>query len=738
MGLALLLAAPLHAAERQPAKNAAETPPAARTRTRPGAHTAAAIPLTPRERIVQLLDRFTFGPRPGEVDRVLAMGADAWLAEQLNPDGVADAALQKRLGDYPTLSMSPAQALTAFPGRAQVLSVADGKTPYPDDPLLHSVYEVQVYKANRERAQKPGAPPQPADAEKAAQKKLDQGTAARIAGELFALPRNQRMAALIQMPVEDRVAFTGNGDLSGDQRALLLAEFTPREREAFEAMSGEVNSTGFIGNELEQARLLRDILSERQLQTVMTGFWMNHFNVFLPKDSDQWYTTSYERDAIRPHALGSFRDLLLATAESPAMMIYLDNWLSIGPDSLANGVNPRNPKSQKGNRGLNENYGREIMELHTLGVNGGYTQADVTALSAILTGWGVDRPAQGGPFLFDPRRHEPGAKIWFGYRIEDNGAVTPLAAGSRPAAESGVSGASGVSNGSPGAATTDSMKQGIAALNILAASEKTAHFISYLLAQYFVADDPPPALVDRLQGVYLSSHGDIKTILRALIASPEFNSRRYFRIEVKTPEEFVASAFRTTATDPQNPGALANTLRTLGMPLYKALPPTGYYLTANQWMNSGALVDRLNFSYQLTNSKFANQKFDAPRVLAMGLLTSSALSNGSGSGLQTAAPAKPSTGQAKQTAEEKQATLLGVAAPRSTASTPHALSVLPDAGTQVAIRLLEATLVGAPVSAQTNRLIENQLQQLPANSSPIDTLNLITALVMGAPEFQLR
>ncbi len=160
--------------------------------------------------------------------------------------------------------------------------------------------------------------------------------------------------------------------------------------------------------------MLRDVLSERQLQAVMTNFWFNHFNIYAPKDTDRWYTTSYERDVIAKNALGNFQDLLLATAQSPAMMVYLDNWLSIGPDSLANGVDPRHPNAKRGTKGLNENYGREVMELHTVGVNGGYSQADVTALSAILTGWGVENQQQGGGFLFDYKRHEPGPKVWFG------------------------------------------------------------------------------------------------------------------------------------------------------------------------------------------------------------------------------------------------------------------------------------------------------------------------------------
>ena len=182
-------------------------------------------------------------------------------------------------------------------------------------------------------------------------------------------------------------------------------------------MQSDVNAAYRIGDELAQAKMVRAVLSERQLQEVMTDFWFNHFNVYLPKDSDQWYTTAYERDVIRRNALGKFGDLLVATAESPAMMVYLDNWLSIGPDSLANGVNPANPRAKAGNKWLNENYGREVMELHTVGVNGGYTQADVTNLAAILTGWTVNQPNLAGAFQFDPKKHEPGTKTWLGHRV---------------------------------------------------------------------------------------------------------------------------------------------------------------------------------------------------------------------------------------------------------------------------------------------------------------------------------
>ena len=704
--LALTIASPIHAQTKS-------TKPA---RPKAAAKPAPLVPLNDHDRALQLLNRFTFGPRPGDVEKVLALTPDKWFEQQLNPAAIPDDALNKRLGDYPTLNLQPDQALLLFPDRGTIQQVADGKRPYPSDPLLAAMYEVQVYKLNKDidahKTKPNGEPiiPPPTDAEVAAQKKSDQDTAARIAGELYALPKNQRMAALIKLPVPDRIAFTTY--VAGDQKNLLFAEFNPREREIFNGMAANIGAPYQTINELSQAKLLRAILSERQLQEVMTDFWFNHFNIFIGKDSDQWYTTSYERDDIRRHALGKFRDLLLATATSPAMMVYLDNYLSIGPDSLANGVNPANPNSKKGNRGLNENYGREVMELHTVGVNGGYTQADVTSLSAILTGWTVDRPNQGGPFTFDPKKHEPGTKTWFGYTIDEAGNMSKA-----PEATSST-----LQQPGSGIASPADMKQGIAALTLLAASPKTAHFISYKLAQRFVADDPPPALVDRMTATYLSSDGDITAVLRTLVQSPEFNSKKYFRNKVKTPMEFLASAFRTTATDPANPGAVVNTINTMGMRLYYALPPTGYYITADQWMNSTALVDRLNFAYALTASKFANQKFDSAHVLALGLMSQPGSSP----------PQEMSSTEHSNRAKFSEA-LLTSEISEGMANTPAPGA----AGQDIALHVLESTLIGGEVSTQTNELIHKQIAQLPTTSST-DTLNLLTALVMGSPEFQLR
>jgi hypothetical protein len=336
------------------------------------------------------------------------------------------------------------------------------------------------------------------------------------------------------------------------------------------------------------------------------------------------------------------------------------------------------------------------MELHTVGVNGGYMQSDVTALAAILTGWSVDKPNLGGPFVFDPKKHEPGPKEWLGHNI-DGAAAAP----------------------NPG---NDGMKQGTDALTILSRSPQTAHFISYKLAQRFVADDPPPALVDRMAATYLSTDGDIKAILRTLIQSPEFNSRQYLRNKVKTPMEFIASAFRGTSTDPVNPGALVNTLKVMGMPLYFALPPTGYYITADHWMNSTALVDRLNFAYALTGGKFANQKFDSAHVLALGLMAQPAVDS------PIPNPTAAKTGGNK--AKYSEALL---------AEDPTGLKPVDAGGTDIALRVIEGALIGENASAQTNLLIHKQLDQLTTPTTPsIDKLNLMTALVIGSPEFQLH
>jgi uncharacterized protein (DUF1800 family) len=693
----------------------AQTRPA-RRKAAPPAHPPARAeealtPLDPQQRALQMLNRFTFGPRPGDIDVVLQMGPEAWFEQQLNPDSIPDPLLNRRLAEFPSLYLPPSDLLVQFPSNAMIRQTAEGKRPYPADPVLAASYEVLVMKYNRRQAEQKasqavdnGTDPQGKnqdmlDAEKKQQRQAWQQQAQMLADQVLAYPKDQRMQAILKMPVEQRAILT---EFVGDpQKTFLLNDLNPRQKEIFYMMAGGPDAQHVISGEVQQAKVLRAVLSERQLLEVMTDFWYNHFNVDLHKEATQWYVPTYERDAIRAHALGKFSDLLLATAQHPAMLYYLDNWSSIGPDSQAAGK----PNSKRAQRGLNENYGREVMELHTVGVDGGYTQADVTNLAKILTGWTIDNPQQGGGFIFDPRKHEPGTIKWFGQSIPDNG-----------------------------------YDEGKQALLWLAAQPQTAHFISYKLAQRFVADEPPPALVDRMAKTFLNSGGDIKEVLRTMVHSPEFNSQKYYRNQVKTPLEFVASVLRATDTNPSNPTALTQVIAKMGEPLYQMQPPTGYSTTADHWMNSGALVDRLNFSMQFAGSKVGGIKFDGPRLLAEGLL------------------AKPAV------------------APSAMHSTGHAQSIamtsagLPS-GQDEALNLMEQMLLASQVSAKTSAVIHRELAapdsaiapsagQLPPSQQPVttnqapaqappagktpslpdptQTLDTMTALILGSPEFQMH
>lgn len=657
-------------------------------------------PLTSEERAQQILDRFTFGPRPGEVAAVTRIGWEAWFDQQLNPDSIPDTELDKRLAAYPSLTMTPSQVAMDFPDGGVIRQIATGKLAMPQDPLLAGAYEVMLARYRRRQAKETAAnqmaapkAPAPIDMAKdatsnqmteaaspktnamqAAPPPIDmdddqQGgpTAQMLADQILGYPKNLRMQAIMRLPVEQRMVLCHR--VTEPQRGMLMNDFTPRERELFQMMGGGAAGIGVPQNELQQAKILRAILSERQLQEVMTDFWFNHFNIFLHKNPiEAYYLADYERNAIRAHALGKFKDLLLATAEHPAMLDYLDNRTSIGPDSLAAERQRFNPK--QADRGLNENYGREVMELHTVSVNGGYTQADVTSLSKIFTGWTIDHPELGGPFVYDPRRHEPGTKMWFGQKIKEDG-----------------------------------FNEGVRALMFLAAQLQTAHFISYKLAQRFVADDPPPALVDRMAQTYLSSDGDIKQVLRTMVHSPEFWSRTNYRNKVKTPLEFVASAFRATDTNPTNPGALVGILARMGEPLYQMQPPTGYPMTADHWMNSAALVDRLNFSMQLTTSKLGGMKFDAPHLLASGLL------------------AQPSVSEAPH----RGAVAESIAMTQTSA----------PSGQDQALSLMEQMLIAGDVSAKTNSVIQEHLAQTGSQDAGQE-LETMAALILGSPEFQMR
>ncbi len=500
-----------------------------------------------------------------------------------------------------------------------------------------------------------------------------------LVDELAWLPPDVRMQRILALPVPQQGDLTQG--LSFEKRQTLLAGLSPEQRETVLALN---NPVGVINNEVQSAKLLRAVYSDRQLEEVLTDFWFNHFNVFIGKGADHYLVTAYERDVIRPHVLGKFKDLLVATAKSPAMLFYLDNWQSEGPDSeAARGLPargqypaagapsgrravaypvPRPPRSQpqpaapnnqqKRRNGLNENYARELMELHTLGVNGGYTQQDVTQVARVFTGWTIDEPRQGGGFVYRPRLHEPGQKSVLGHKIKESGE-----------------------------------NEGMQVLDILAHHPATARFISTELAQRFVSDDPPKSLIDAMAKTFLKTDGDIRAVLQTMFRSPEFWAPEAYRARVKTPFEFVVSSLRATEVEIVDPQPLLGWLNKMGMPLYGSQPPTGYSTKADVWVNSAALLDRMNFGLALAANRLPGATFNLAQLL------------------------NP--------------------APTADAD-PY----------QVQLKL-EQALVPGDVSQQTHQTIEDHIvgpqamAQFEDPSHP-SNLNVIAGLLLGSPEFQRK
>ena len=615
-----------------------------------------------QKRAMHALNRLTFGPRQGDSNRVMAMGVDQWMDQQLHPDKIDDHALEARLVPLRTLRMDTREIVENFPPERAIKAVAEGKQSLPSDPSKRAVYKAQLerYEEKQERKQG-GADPAVAPEEagltddERARRREERLYADLRAEQILDLPPDQRMREILKMPPEDQRALAAS--LKGDKRDEFLEGMDAKQRETLMALN---NPQQVVVDELVQAKLLRAIYSERQLQEVMTDFWFNHFNVFIGKGADRYLMTSYERDVIRPHALGKFEDLLVATAQSPAMLFYLDNWMSVGPNSeIANGMPKRSRRARyrppvvrqaRGRRsGLNENYGRELMELHTLGVNGGYTQKDVTEVARVFTGWTLKQPKQGGGFTFEERMHEPGDKIVLGHRIKSNGE-----------------------------------KEGREVLQLLARHPSTAKFICGKLAIRFVSDNPSPALVDRMAQTFLKKKGDISEVLKTLFHSPEFWAPDAYRAKVKTPLEFIVSAVRANGANVTDAMPLARQLQNMGMPLYDMQPPTGYPMKADAWVNSSALLGRMNFALTLTSGKLKGVRADADR---MGNL-----------------PSDP----------------------------------------QAALATLENTLLEGDVSQQTHDTIARQLQDPQISGRKLDdpvrpsNVSMIEGLLLGSPEFQRR
>jgi uncharacterized protein (DUF1800 family) len=586
------------------------------------------------QRVLHALNRFTFGPRPGDLAAVQAVGVKAWFERQLNPLSIDDSALEARLEMFPAMQMEQAELMQRYPSPAVLRQMIAKDEPLPSDPVEHAIYADQIAFYKAAKAKK--------EAEQAAASKDDggamlmsDGSVAKGAEEMKSnaalpgdgvdpatpamatheeqfysgldavkvinLPPDQRMQRILAMPPDELVRFRKS--LSKSELLAAAQGLSPMQRETLVALQG---SPRMIGAELLETRMLRDIYSERQLEAVMTDFWLNHFNVYIKKNQNEpFLLPAYEREVIRPHALGKFEDLLVATAKSPAMLMYLDNWQSVGPDSQAakNGgrfaMLAKNPQVKQAlkDRGLNENYARELMELHTLGVQcevsadrpvsmlekacgRGYTQQDVTQVAEVLTGWTIDQPNRSGTYRFEERRHEPGSKTVLGKKIGESGEA-----------------------------------EGLEVLHLLATSPATAQFISTKLAVRFVSDAPPQALVDRMAKAYLSSGGDIKAVLRTMFDAPEFWSPEVYRAKVKTPEEFVVSAVRASGAEVTTAIPLFQALEKLGMPLYGMQTPNGYSWMAEPWVNSGDLVNRMNFAVSLSNDRVVGVETDWTRLL---------------------------------------------------------------------------------------------------------------------------
>jgi uncharacterized protein (DUF1800 family) len=499
--------------------------------------------LTEDEAILHAMNRLAYGPRPGDVEQIRQTGLEKWIEQQLHPETINDADLNLRLERYPTLAMSSKHLLEEFPrpdqnAKQQGLTKEQAKQQYED------------------------------------QLKAKQQTA------------------------ESQIIVTGNDNLDKAQQQLAKLQGPNR-----------------IIAELSMAKVDRAVYSNRQLQAVMEDFWFNHFNVFANKGDDKWFLTAYERDTIRPHAMGKFSDLLLATAKSPAMLFFLDNHLSADPAAVArmeaeknfrraryqgafaggsmptpgtfpgpatSGPAPANnaAAAKKSDRGLNENYGREVMELHTVGVDAGYTQQDVIQMAECLTGWTIHEPRKDPQFFFDEKIHAQGKKVVMGRTFNYGGE-----------------------------------KDGAEALKMLASQPATARFISTELARHFVSDNPPSSLIDRMAKSFTSSSGDIRVVLKAMIYSPEFWSREAYRSKVKTPFELVASTSRALNVESTISLPLSQWVGRMGEPLYLCQPPTGYSDKAETWVNTGALLNRLNFALAFAGDKMGGATVDLNPML---------------------------------------------------------------------------------------------------------------------------
>jgi uncharacterized protein (DUF1800 family) len=513
--------------------------------------------LSEEQQIIHVLNRLGFGARPGDVERVKSMGLTNYINQQLNPEKLNDTVAENKVKDLGVLTMTTAELYEKYPQPGQLLRQLQARGMLPAD-LADARENRTKNPDNKQNNDQPAQMMQP-----------------------NAQP-NQPRPNQPQLPL----------DPQNEKYRKVLQEYYQQ--------NGLMQPQRIVA-ELQASRILRAVYSERQLQEVMVDFWTNHFNVFAGKGADRWLLPAYDRDTIRPHAMGKFSELLLATAQSPAMLFYLDNFQSVSPDANRGGgpmrrlLNPQ-AQQQQPRRGINENYARELMELHTLGVDGGYTQKDVQEVARCFTGWTIFQPRGGGAavnalmggeaarrngtFFFNARVHDDGEKTVLGHNIPAGGGI----------------------------------KDGLMVLDILAHHPSTAKFIATKLVRHFVSDTPPPALVDRVAAAFTKSDGDIRETLKAIFFSNEFNSPETYRTKIKRPFELVVSAIRTLGADTNGGPGTHQWIQRMGEPLYGFQTPNGYSDSAETWVNTGALLERMNFGLALASNRIPGTRVDLAKL----------------------------------------------------------------------------------------------------------------------------
>ncbi|PYS60734.1 MAG: hypothetical protein DMF74_18015 [Acidobacteria bacterium] len=473
------------------------------------------------QRIAHVLSRLTFGARPGDLERVKTMGIEAFIAQQLDADSIDDTGAIAKLKKLPTLGMAT--------------------------PVIIEQY----------------TPPKPAVVPSPSPAKASDNVTAPAQKAIAEAPQSANPG----MPAMQNEMQNAKKEDAGGTPALPAPKPTPPPKNPY-----------MVITDLQRAKLLRAVYSERQLYEVMVDFWENHFSIFANKDDDRYLLTSFDRETIRPFVMGRFRDLLGATAHSPAMLYYLDNWRSSVPRPYpAKGDKPAGVDG-----GLNENYARELMELHTMGVDGGYTQKDVQEVARCFTGWTIEKPNQEGLFLYRPGLHDNGDKIVLGHKILAGGGIA----------------------------------DGERVLDILATHPATARFIATKLARRFISDDPPNSAIDRATEVFLKTDGSIRETLRALITSPEFFAATTYRAKLRSPFEYVAAAMRALNADTDGDRPVLDAIGRMGQPVFGRITPDGYADRADQWLSSGAMVGRFNFASALATNRIKGTKIDFEKLLS--------------------------------------------------------------------------------------------------------------------------